>query len=441
MSTIFKNATIINPAEKLHKKGSVKLSENGVLEAMVLDNSDLASNADDQIIDFSDGIICSGLFDMHVHFREPGYEYKETLESGALAAREGGFTGVAIMPNTSPPLDTQAMVTFIKSKSANLAADIKVVGCITEGRQGKKIANYGELHESGVCALSDDGDAVMNSQVMRMAIEYATTYQLPLIQHCEDHNLSAQGKVYESPEATLQGLPGMPYATESIILARDLLLLKDFLATKALDSRLTPHYHVAHISSAYSLDLVRQAKKEGLPVTCEVTPHHFSLTTQDVYEANYNGNFCMNPPLADMASQTAILDAIKDGTIDTIASDHAPHAWHEKSGGIMQAPFGIVGLETAVGLTFSQLVHKKVISTQKAVEMLSTTPRHILGLAPITFNIGQPVNMSFIKPDEVWQVDANSFKSKSKNTPFDGWKLTGKAVGTCNNEQFYYKSN
>ncbi len=432
MSTIFKNATLINPTENLHQKGSIKLSDQGILEEIRLDGSDIDPSDDDELVDFSDGIICSGLFDMHVHFREPGEEYKETLESGANSAQAGGFTGVAIMPNTKPAIDNEAQVELAKLKSKGLPVDIHVTGCITEGRKGEKIANYGQLKSAGVCALTDDGNAVLNSNVMKMVFEYATTFHLPLIQHCEDHTLSGHGKVSEGLYSTLQGLPGIPPVSESIILSRDLYLLREFLTTKNEHlSSYQPRYHVAHISTRYSLELVRQAKNEGLPVTCEVTPHHFTLTDEDMYHSNFDGNYCMKPPLASTDDKEAILEALKDGTIDAIATDHAPHAIHEKNGGIMNAPFGIVGLETAVGLTFSELVHKNIISTYRAVELLSSQPRKILGLEPIRFLKDSPANLSFIQPNRKWTVNAKTFKSKSQNTPFHFRSLVGKAVGTC----------
>jgi len=431
MSRIFKHATLINPAEKLNQTGSIKLSDDGILQDICFGEEELPITPEDEVIDFSDGLICSGFFDMHVHFRQPGQEYKETLETGALAAQAGGYTGVAIMPNTTPAIDNEALVHFIRHKSLNFPVEIEIIGCITAERKGEKIANYGELKQAGICAVSDDGDAVMNSNVMKMAFEYASSFNLPIIQHCEDKALSAQGKVYESQFATLQGIPGIPYASESIILARDLFLLREFLETKGSYLNHKPAYHVAHISSAYSLELVRQAKKDGLPITCEVTPHHFTLTDEDMYNANYDGNFCMKPPLVSKENRHAILEAITDGTIDAIATDHAPHAWHEKNEGLLSSPFGIVGLETAVGLTFTELVHTQKISPYRAVELLSTEPRKILRLESIKFEKEKAANLTFVLPNQQWQVDSHIFKSKSYNTPFNNRNLTGKAIGTC----------
>jgi dihydroorotase len=433
MSIIIRNARLINPADSLDKIGSVQVSEDGILENIWFSDeppilADLLTSSH-TVIDFSDGIVASGLFDMHCHFREPGFEYKETLETGVRSALAGGYTGVAVMPNTDPPIDNAALVAFVRERVARLPIDLEVIGAITVGRKGERIAPFGELAAAGVKALSDDGAPVMNSRVMRLAFEYASQFNLLLIQHCEDTALSFGGVMNESVYSSLLGLRGIPSISESIVLSRDLSLLRYLLQSKQGALPHPPRYHVAHISTKEAVELVRTAKREGLPVTAEVTPHHFTLTDKDVFESGYDGNLRMNPPLRSEQDRAAIIEAIADGIIDAIATDHAPHACHEKDCGISHAAFGIVGLETAVGLTFKQLVHTGCISAYRAVELLSTNPRRILNLPPIHFEIGKPLNATLIAPDLEWMVDTTQFASKSRNSPFQNYILRGKSVG------------
>ncbi|KER09627.1 MAG: dihydroorotase [[Candidatus Thermochlorobacteriaceae] bacterium GBChlB] len=428
MSVVIQNARLINPAESLDRVGSMKISDTGIIEAVEFEAS-LPVSALDTVVEFSHGIVASGLFDMHCHFREPGFEYKETLETGAASAIEGGFTGVALMPNTDPPTDNASVATFIAHRSKKFPVEVEVIGALTVGRLGERIAPYGELFESGVKALSDDGSPVMNSRVMRLALEYASQFDLLVIQHCEDVHLSHGGVMNESVFSSLLGLRGVPSISESIVLSRDLELLRYLRDTKSHAMPVLPRYHVAHISTAKALDLVRLAKRDGLPISCEVAPHHFALTDKAVFESGYDGNFRMNPPLRSEHDRDAVLNAIADGTIDCIATDHAPHACHEKDCGISQAAFGIVGLETSVGLTFTELVHKGLLSPYRAVEMLSSTPRRLMRLPNVSFKAGQPANLTLIDPTYEWTVDTSKLTSKSKNSPFKNFRLRGKAVG------------
>jgi len=434
-STIFKHALLINPAEKLNAIGSIKLSEDGIIQAIALAPDELSASEDDRVIDFTDQIICAGLFDMHVHFREPGYEYKETLATGANAAVAGGFTGVAVMPNTNPPIDNAQVASFLFQKAAKLPIDVHVIGCITEGRKGAKITNYGELNEIGVRTLSDDGSAVLDANVMRLAIEYATGFDMLLVQHCEDANLSKKGVMNEGYFSSLLGLDGIPTVSESTVLHRDISLLKYLNEVKGNAFQHPPRYHVAHVSTRESLELVRQAKADGLPITCEVTPHHFTLTDKNVFEGNYDGNFSMKPPLGSQPHKAAILEALADGTIDAIATDHAPHAAHEKSCGMAQASFGIIGLETAVGLTFTELVHTGIISTYQAIELLSSNPRRILKQDAVKIKAGEKANLTFINPNYEWSLRPENIYSKSSNTPFMNRSFKGKPLGICNKGQ------
>ncbi|MDW8436453.1 MAG: dihydroorotase [Chloroherpetonaceae bacterium] len=431
MTYLFQNARLVNPAENLDKIGSMRLSESGVIDAIAFAPETLSPIPSDKVLDFSGKIIASGLFDMHCHFREPGFEYKEDLQTGSRSAIAGGFTGVAVMPNTEPPIDNAQVATYLYHKAQSLPIEIEVIGAITQGRKGEKICNYGELWETGVKAISDDGSPVMNSRAMRLAFEYATMFDLLVIQHCEDIHLSAGGAMNEGVYSSLMGLRGIPSVAETIVLSRDLNLMRYLLDAKKGALPNPPRYHVAHISAKEAVKLAREAKAEGLRVSCEVTPHHFALTDKDVFESGFDGDFRMNPPLRSERDRDAILQAIADGAIDAIATDHAPHACHEKNCGIAQASFGIVGLETSVGLTFGQLVHKNIISAYRAIELLSTNPRRLMNLPPIRFEIGREANLSFIDPDAEWVVDTSQLQSKSKNSPFKNFRLKGKAIGVA----------
>ena len=429
MNIIFQNARLINPAQSLDMRGSVKVSEKGMIDTIIFGEETLPSSPNDRVIDMNDKVVASGLFDMHCHFREPGQEYKETFETGSRAAVAGGFTGVAVMPNTKPVIDSPLGAAFIKHNTKDLPVDTEIVAAMTEGSKGEKLSPYGKLCSYGIKAISDDGTAIQTSRMMRLVFEYAASFNLLVIQHCEDTSLSSGGVMNEGSCSALLGLKGIPDAAEVIMLARDINLM-EYLQKHKLNPPITsPKYHVAHISTAGALDLVRQAKAKGMQITCEVTPHHFTLTEQDLYEADDKGNFIMKPPLCSKENQAAILEAISDGTIDVIACDHAPHARHEKECSADQAAFGIIGLETSVGLTFSELVHTGRISLYRAIELLSSNPRKIMGLSPVLFEPGCPANFTFIDPEETWTYTEDLVRSKSRNTPFLNRTMKGKAVG------------
>jgi len=433
MSIIFQNARLLNPAENLDTTGSMKIGEDGVIEQLTTGADKITANEGDQIIDLAGKVLAPGLFDLHCHFREPGQEYKETLESGAAAAAAGGFTGVALMPNTKPVIDSPLGVAYIRHHSAGLPVDLEVIGAMTVESRGETLAPYGKYCSYGVKAVSDDGTAIQNTQIMRLAIEYAANFDLLLIQHAEDKHLTAGGVMNEGAVSAILGLKGIPEVAEPIMIARDLQLLAWLRKHKLHGAMAEPRYHVAHISTAESVDLVRKAKAAGLKVTCEVTPHHFTLTDEDLAEAVDKGNYIMKPPLVSKQNRDALVEGLRDGTIDAIATDHAPHAKHEKECPPDQASFGIIGLETSLGLTISELVDKKVISLSRAIELLSTNPRRILGLEPILFEAGQKANLCIIDPERSWTVNDASFKSKSRNTPFMGRTLKGKALGIYHN--------
>ena len=429
MSFIFQHARLLNPLEHLDVTGSIKVANDGKIEAVVYGNEMIMASPDDRIIDLGGQILAPGLFDMHCHFREPGQEYKETLESGSHAAVAGGFTGVALMPNTKPVIDSPLGVAYIRHHSTMLPIDLEVIGAMTVGSKGEHLAPFGKFRSYGVTAVSDDGSAIQNSQIMRLAFEYASNFDLLIIQHCEDKSLTEKAVMNEGLYSTKLGLKGIPDVSEAITLSRDLLLMHYLEEHKLHDPLKRPRYHVAHISTKAALDLVRKAKKDGLQVTCEVTPHHFTLSDEDLFYADQKGNYIMKPPLSSVENRAALLEGLADGTIDAIATDHAPHATHEKECPADQAAFGIIGLETSLGLTISELVEKKVITISRAIELLSVNPRKILNLKPIRFTPGEEANFTIIDPDAEWIVSADSLKSKSANTPFLNRSLKGKATG------------
>jgi len=429
MSFIFQKALLFNPLEHLDTIGTIKVGDDGIIEAVVFGDEGIAAFAGDRIVNLEGKIITPGLFDMHCHFREPGQEYKETLESGSKAAVAGGFTGVALMPNTKPVIDNPLGVAYIRHHATTLPVDLEVIGAMTVGSKGEHLAPFGKFRSYGVTAVSDDGSAIQNSQIMRLAFEYASNFDLLIIQHCEDKSLTEGSVMNEGLFSTKLGLKGIPDVSESITLSRDLLLMRYLEEHKLHDPLIRPRYHVAHISTKAALDLVRKAKNDGLLVTCEVAPHHFTLSDEDLFNAYRKGNYIMKPPLASVENREAMIEGLADGTIDAIATDHAPHASHEKECPADQVAFGIIGLETSLGLTITELVEKKVINMSRAVELLSVNPRKILDLKPILFKPGEKANFSFIDPDAEWIVTADSLKSKSSNTPFLNRSLKGRAVG------------
>ncbi|MBL8186937.1 MAG: dihydroorotase, partial [Acidobacteria bacterium] len=364
------------------------------------------------------------------HLREPGFEYKETIESGARAAVAGGFTSVCCMPNTKPINDNSSVTSFMleQARKANLA-NVFPIGAITQGSKGEQLAEIGEMKRAGIVAISDDGKPVLDSGIMRRAMEYAADFNLPVVDHCEDCCGATGWAMHEGEYSALMGLKGLPGAAEDLHVARDILL----------GEMTGAHIHIAHISTVRSVDLVRQAKARGLKVTCEVAPHHFVLSDKDVYESGYNTNFKMAPPLRAQSDVEAILEGLRDGTIDAIATDHAPHHANEKMYEFDKAPNGITGLETAVSLTLDRLVHRGVISLTRMVELLATNPARLFHLDRGTLQVGAIADVTIFDPDKQITVDAATSQSKSRNTPFDGWELKGAPVATIVSGKIVWK--
>jgi dihydroorotase len=414
MNILIKNGHVIDPANKIDGKLDILVSD-GKIAKSGKPGSIPAGNA--QVIDAAGRIVVPGLIDMHVHLREPGFEYKETIATGTAAAKSGGFTSVCCMPNTNPVNDNRSVTEFILSQAGDASARVYPIGAITKGSKGEELAEMGELHKAGCVAVSDDGRPLMNAALMRCAMEYSKIFDTLIISHCEDSTLSSKGVMNEGAVSTELGLRGITRAAEDVMTARD-ISLAEFTGCRL---------HIAHVSTAGSVNLVREAKKRGIKVTAETCPHYFTLTDEAV--RGYNTMAKMNPPLRTADDVAAIKQGLQDGTIDVIATDHAPHGMDEKSGEFDYVPFGIVGLETALGLTL-KLVHEGILPMTEAIRKLSSNPASILKLNKGSLTIGSDADITIIDTKMDWTVDALLFKSRSRNTPFDGWKLKGRAVQT-----------
>jgi dihydroorotase len=410
---LLKGGRVIDPASDFDKVADV-LIEDGVVRAV--ESGARADGA--RVIDCAGKVVAPGFIDLHVHFREPGHEYKEDIASGARAAAAGGFTTVCCMPNTNPPNDNRS-VTDLIVRRAREAAVVRVlpIGAISKGLKGESLAEMGEMKDSGIVAVSDDGMPVMNADLMRRALEYARTFGLVAVQHAEDKNLAQGGVMNEGPAATRAGLRGQPPAAEAVMVARDLELVAWTGA----------RYHVAHISTAAAVRAVREAKKRGLPVTAEVTPHHLTLT--DVACCSYDTATKCAPPLRGEADRQAVREGLADGTIDCIATDHAPHATQEKQLEFDQAAFGMIGLETALGLGL-KLVDEKLLTLPKLIERLTVGAARVFGLPAGTLGKGAPADVTVLDLDTAYKVDPERFRSKSRNSPFRGWELRGRVTHT-----------
>lgn len=383
---------------------------------------------DCEVIDASSYLILPGLIDAHVHLREPGEEEKETIATGTRAAAKGGFTSVVAMPNTKPRADNGSVLSYVRAKAAaEGVVRVYPVGNITKGGEGKELAELSELVDNGAVAFSDDGASVMNAELQRNAFKYGRLFDKPFLLHCEDTNLSGSGVMHEGVFSTRLGLPGYPALAEEVMVARDLLLAEETGA----------RIHIAHVSSRRSVELIREAKKRGIKVTAEVTPHHLLLTDEEV--TGYHTSTKVNPPLRSREDREALRRGLLDGTIDIIATDHAPHTREEKNREFTLAPFGATGLETALGLILTEFYHKGTLSLHQIVDMLSLRPAGLLKIPGGTLTPGSPADLILVDPEREWEVRAEDFISKGVNSPFIGWKLKGKVVATMVAGKWVYK--
>jgi dihydroorotase len=413
-SLLIQNGRVIDPANNVDEVRDVLINDG-----KIADPNSIKDQSKIQRLDAKGLVVCPGLIDIHVHLRQPGGSGSETIESGTRAAARGGFTTIVCMPNTSPPVDNPGAVEYIKARAREKGCvNVLPTGALTVGLKGEEMAEIGALHQAGVVALTDDGHCVQNNEIMRRVVEYAKMFKLPVMDHCQDFNLTTDAVVHEGYWSMALGLQGWPSIAEEIIVARNCLL------AELTDWKI----HMQHLSAAGSVRILREAKQRGLPVSGEVCPHHIALTDESV--KNYDTNFKMNPPLRTQKDIEALLQGIADGVIEILASDHAPHNSFAKEVEFAYAPFGILGLETELGLFTTELVHKKVISLSKMIAMLTINPARLLGLDCGTLSPGKVADVTLFDPNREWTVNKNEFASQSRNTPFHGWTLKGKPIAT-----------
>jgi dihydroorotase len=414
-SLLITGGRVIDPASGGDARVDV-LIRDGRIEAI---GTGLDDGEDIARFDATGAIVAPGFIDMHVHLREPGIEHAETIETGARAGAAGGFTTICCMPNTLPVNDSATVTSYIVQRAREVACiNVRPIGAITKGSLGDELAAIGSMREAGIVAISDDGRPVMNARVMRRAMELAVSFDIPVIDHCEDLNLSAGGDMHEGRQSVRLGLRGIPSASEDVMVARDLLLAE---LTGA-------RYHVAHLSTRRSVEMVAFAKSRGLKISCEVTPHHFAITDHEL--ETYDSNFKMKPPLRCQHDADALIEGIVSGVVDAIATDHAPHAGSDKMQEFERCPFGITGLETAIGLSLDILVHTGRISLMRLVELFTTGPANILKLDRGTLAVGAPADVTIFDLNREWTYDVQQSFSKSRNSPFNGRRFRGGPLAT-----------
>lgn len=425
MSILIKNAHVVDPENNIDKVVDILIEDRKISNVGKISNK-----KDARIIDAKGKMVLPGLVDMHAHLREPGREDEETIQTGSLASAKGGFTTVCCMPNTEPAMDNQGVVGLVVSQSKRVGI-IKVypIGAITHGRKGESLAELASIADAGAVGFSDDGDSVKNSQIMRRALEYSKMLKRIIISHSEDKELSSDGVMNEGYMSMLLGLNGIPYTAETTIVARDIEL------AKMAEAKI----HIAHVSSKESIEIIEKAKKDGVKVTCETCPHYFTLTEEAVKDFNTDAK--VNPPLRTEQDRKAIIKALKEGVIDAIATDHAPHTENEKEVEFDYAPFGMIGLETALSLAIMELIDKKILSWSGLVERMSLSPSKILGLSSGTLSIGRDADLVIIDPGKTWKVTKEDLRSKSKNTPFLGKELKGVVEYTICKGKIIYTTN
>ncbi len=417
MKILVKGGQLVDPSQEINEIRTLYI-EDGKIKSYPQGTKELEKDPSIRVIDASGKIVSPGFIDLHVHLREPGFEHKETIRTGCMAAAAGGFTSVVCMPNTNPVNDNASVTEYILLKARTEGVvNVFPVGAITKGQKGEELAEIGEMWEAGCIAISDDGRPVMNSRVMRHAMEYAKAFGLPVISHAEDLNLSSDGVMNDGFTSTMLGLRGIPNASEEVMVARDITLAE---LTKT-------HLHIAHVSTAGAVRLMRDAKKRGVKVTAEATPHHFTLTDKSVF--SYDTNAKVNPPIRSKEDMEAIKEGLNEGIIDIIATDHAPHTEDEKKVEFDLAPFGISGLETALPLAL-KLVEDGILTLTELIRKLTFNPAQIIKSDRGTLKLGATADVVIFDPNKVIKVDRDKFRSKGKNTPFHGWQLSGQVLYT-----------
>lgn len=417
MDILIKNGRVIDPLNNVDEKMDILISDGLIkkVEKSIDEKSD-------KVIDAEKCWVTPGLIDLHVHLREPGYEHKETIATGSRSAAVGGFTTICCMPNTEPVIDNEILVEYIYMKAKREGVvNVLPIGSITKGQKGEELSNIGKMASVGVCAISEDGRSVLNSGLMKTALKYANMFNVPVFSHCEDESLAGKGQMNSGEKAVLLGLKGISNDSEEVIVSRD-MILADSVKAKL---------HLCHISTKGSAELIKQAKQRGVKVTAEATPHHFTLTEDDI--SDYNANFKMNPPLRNKEDKEAIINALKENIIEVIATDHAPHHIDEKNCEFEKAANGIVGLETSVSLSITELVNKDILTPKQLIEKMSLNPAKILGIDKGTLGVGKIADITIINPEKEYSIDVKTFASKSKNSPFDGFKVKGKVEYTIVN--------
>ncbi len=417
-----KNGRIIDPSQGIDQIADLYIENGKIVTGPI---------AVEETLDCTGFVITPGLIDVHVHLREPGGSAKETMETGTKAAAAGGFTTIVAMPNTTPRADTAATIEWLKRRIKEVAVvKVLLTSCMTKGGEGKEMAGIGGLHKAGICAITDDGKGVQNHKLMRNIVEYAKAFELPIMDHCEDESLMGDGVMHEGYWSTLLGMKGIPYETESIMVSRNIMFAR----------RSNWNIHMQHISAGQSVELLRDAKAKGIPVTAEVTPHHIALSDEHIKK--FDANYKMNPPLMSDPHRRALIDGLKDGTIEVIATDHAPHTWTEKTVEFDAAPFGIVGLETAVPICMTELYHAGHLTLPQLIEKMTVGPAKVLRRPDLgTLVAGSAADITIIDPELEHVIDPNTFKSKGRNTPFGGYKAKGATVMTFIDGQLVYNRN
>ena len=396
--------------------------KNGIIDKIGSIGDDVCDN----IMNCEGLTAVPGFFDMHVHFRDPGQTEKEDIDSGVLSAANGGFTGVLCMPNTRPPIDNKDVIQYILDKAEGKIVDVIVSACASKFRAGDEIADLEELYDAGAMALTDDGSPLLNEDVLRNTLKFTASHNIPFLQHAENYKISGNGAMHKGKVSEQINVEGIPYESETLTVRNDIEIANSINGSK---------YHVQHLSCGETVDIIREARKTNENITCEACPHHFVLTDEAIIKEGTNAK--MNPPLREAGDLEKILGGLEDGTIEVICTDHAPHTPAEKARNIYDAPFGIVGLETCVGLTYKYLVERNVISFESMVEKMSDNPRRILNLPRVRIKEGEKANLTIMKREEEWVVDSDKFKTKSRNTPFNGFMLKCKPYAVINNDKIH----